>query len=209
MGHDFARNKGGIYSNLWSNNVQPDFDERTHKLSTTLFFLYTQSFNSSRSWLRKLIPWEGRGMEADVIPGWLCSLEKPIFFLLGKEIRRMGSHSTLLIDRERFIIIHSSSFTQGRRGTHSIDPFDPYPHAEYHLADAARDSIGIRFVLCSVSFHLSLARNPGCLCYSVFMCYRVEPCFFVLPCGLFLCVPWFEYELYARLRSGRDAEMDW
>ena len=35
--------------------------------------------------------------------------------------------------------------------------------------------------------------------------YIVEPCVVVSPCGLLLCVPWFRYEMYTRLRSGRDA----
>ena len=43
--------------------------------------------------------------------------------------------------------------------------------------------------------------DPGCLFY------RVEPCVVVSPYGLLLCVTWFRSEMYARLRSGRDAKL--
>ena len=55
------------------------------KLSTTHFVLCTQSFNSSRSWLRKLMHWEWRGMEVNFVLGQAINFGKSCFFLMGQE----------------------------------------------------------------------------------------------------------------------------
>ena len=68
MGALFHKEWGGDLFKPLSHRVMLDVNGRTHQPSDTLFVLYTQSFNSSRSWLRKLIPWVGRGMGVNVIP---------------------------------------------------------------------------------------------------------------------------------------------
>ena len=53
----------------------------TIKLSTTHFVFCAQS---SRSWLRKLFPWDGKGTEVKFELGRPPILEKRVFDLWGK-----------------------------------------------------------------------------------------------------------------------------
>ena len=75
----FTRNGEGNYSNLWSNSVKPNVNERTHKLSTTHFVVCTQSFNSSRNWLGHLMHWEWRGMVVNFVLGQAINMGNHIF----------------------------------------------------------------------------------------------------------------------------------
>ena len=54
------------------------------KLSTTFFVLCVQSFISSRSWSRQLMPWEGRGMGVKIRIGEAIGFGKFNFDLWGK-----------------------------------------------------------------------------------------------------------------------------
>ena len=54
------------------------------KLSTTFFVFCTQSFISSRSWLRYLIPWEWKGMAVKIRIGEAIHFWKSYFDVLGK-----------------------------------------------------------------------------------------------------------------------------
>ena len=67
--------------------------ERTHKLSTTHFFLCTQSFNSFRSWLGKLMHWEWRGMVINFILRQAISMENHVFSCVARKQPEIGAHS--------------------------------------------------------------------------------------------------------------------
>ena len=68
-GHNFTRKRGGKYSNPRANSVKRNVNERTHKISTTYFDLCTQSFNSSKSWLKQLMHGEWKSMAVKICIG--------------------------------------------------------------------------------------------------------------------------------------------
>ena len=56
------------------------------KLSTTFLVLFTQSFITARNWLRRLFPWDGKGMEVKKFElGRAPIFGKTCFGLMGKE----------------------------------------------------------------------------------------------------------------------------
>ena len=81
-GHDFIRNREGeIFKPLSQWRKSKCQRGKPIKMSTNHFVFCTQS---SRSWLRKLFPWDGKGMEVKFEFGKSHIFGKHIFGFLGK-----------------------------------------------------------------------------------------------------------------------------
>ena len=92
-GHDFTSNREVNYSNPRANSVKPNVNGRTHKLLAIHFFLCTQSFNSSKSWLSQLMHWEWRGMEVNFVFEQVINLGNHIFSYGERKHPEMCAHS--------------------------------------------------------------------------------------------------------------------
>ena len=65
-GHDFLRIREGDIQTFEPMGKIQMSKGKPIKMSTIFLVLFTQTFITTRKWLRKLFPWDGKGMEVKI-----------------------------------------------------------------------------------------------------------------------------------------------